>query len=142
MYIWNKNEEDEIVDKTMIKNEKHYWINPDGFIIRAWSQDEYSSLLPTDKIKVEVYEKCCPCCGKHYKYCTYEEATIRPSHYCEECRRVLASTLLGTSYISKRKFPNKNKGYRQVIIKLRCLQKYEYYNEEFNCWIPKLNLNN
>ena len=35
----------------MIKrNRKNYWVDPDGLIQRAWTDEEYSSLLPTDVI--------------------------------------------------------------------------------------------
>ena len=119
-----------------IRNEQRYWIKPDGRILRKWSKEEWSSLQPEDHIEYETYEKLCPLCGRHYYYCSHKPSNR--VNICHNCSYSIVNASLIDKFFyflnPRSKYPNKNRGYKKVKIKLNCHRIYEYYDEELCSW--------
>lgn len=117
--------------KNKMRNVELYWVDPDGFIVREWNKIEYDTLSPTDKITIEMYELCCPGCGKHKYYTMDEKVGLEMHFYCASCIKKKRNGII---------FPNPNKGYQTKNVAMNCLKKYEYFDEQSGMWHPKIKL--
>ena len=94
---------------------RRHWI-ADGIVIREWTQEEYNTLNPTDRIKEDVLYNICMCCGRPKSIATSFMVDISGGtvdndfiNYCNNCLR--------KAFRFKR-----NNGYKKIKTELICVE--------------------
>lgn len=114
----------EICMDKKIRNKQYFWLDQNGLFVRWWTEKEYDTLSPTDKKKYVATEVYCPKCRRHLYYEIFNLFTTPPTT-CEHCGMFIHPYYGSTDQ------------YREVELELYCLETYEYYDEEYDIWIPK-----
>lgn len=100
---------------------QRYWVAYNT-IIREWTQEEYNTLNPTDRIEEDVLYNICMCCGRPKSIATRVMLDISGGtidndflNYCSKC--VLKKIKL-----------KRNNGYKKIRTELICV---EFGEEDF-----------